>query len=260
MDKIGIVNFKGGTGKTTTTLNLGACLKARNKKVILIDLDPQSSLTIAAGFQDPDSIDQNITKLMFNVMENKKFDIRDYILENKEGLLLIPSAPDLTKVELSLHQEIGREYILRRALEQLENYNFDFVILDSPPFVSLLTINIFSYIEKALIPLSPDYLSYKAFSILKDSLENIKNKTNKDLEILGILFNLADLRTFHAKNLIEFTKKTFGDDIYIFKSILRAHTGIKEAQIAGQSILAYSPDSIGSSDYNNFVTEFLEVV
>ena len=110
-----------------------------------------------------------------------------------------------------------------------------------------------------LIPVSPEYLSYKALSILKDSIENIKNKTNKELSIIGIVFNLADLRTFHAKNLIEFTRKTFGDT-YIFNSILRAHTGIKEAQIAGQSITAYSPDSIGAKDYNNFVKEFLEVI
>ena len=260
MNKIGSINFKGGVGKSTLAGNLGACLKARGKKVILIDVDPQCSLTIALGFSDLDSIDNNITELMLNTIENRPFDIRDYILENKEGLFLIPSGQDLTKIELRLHQEIGREYILKRALEQLDNYNFDYILVDSPPFISLLTINILSYIEGALIPVSPDFLSYKAFAILKDSLENIKNKTNNDLEIIGIVFNFADMRTFHAKNLIAFTKRKFGNDIYIFNAIIRAHTGIKEAQIKGQSIISYSPKSIGAEDYNKFLIEFLEVV
>jgi len=260
MNKIGIINFKGGVGKSTITGNLGACLKARGKKVILIDLDPQSSLTVSLGFPDPDNIDKNITELMLNIMENKPFDIKEYILKNKEGLLLIPSGQDLTKIELRLHSEISREYILKRALEQLDNYNFDYILIDSPPFISLLTVNILSYIQGALIPITPDFLSYKAFSILKDSLVNIKNKTNKELEIIGIVFNAADLRTFHSRNLIEFVKKAFGNNTYIFTSIIRAHTGIREAQIKGQSIISYGPDSIGTRDYNKFVNEFLEVM
>jgi chromosome partitioning protein len=260
MNTIGIINFKGGVGKSTITGNLGACLKSKNKKVLLIDMDPQSSLTIATGYRQPDNIEKNIADLMIKTMDNKPYDIKDYILKNKEGLYLIPSGQDLTKIELQLHQEIGREYVLKKALEQLDNYNFDYILVDSPPFISLITINILSYIQKVLIPVSPDFLSYKALAILRDSIENIKNKTNKSLAIIGIVFNFADLRTFHAKNLIEFTRKTFGNDTYIFNSIIRAHTGIKEAQIAGQSITTYSPDSIGAKDYNNFLNEFLEVV
>ena len=259
MNKIGIINHKGGVGKSTLTANLGACLKHENKKVILVDMDAQASLTIALGF-NPDDIDNNIAALMLNVMDNKTFDIRDYIIKNKEGILLIPSGQELTKIELRLHQELGREYILKKALEQLEDYKFDYILMDSPPSVSLITVNILSWSEGILIPISPDFLSFKAFSILRDSIENIQNKTNKDLKVIGLVFNFADLRTFHTRNLIEFTKKTFGKDTYIFKTILRAHTGIKEAQIKGQSIIEYSPDSIGSEDYHNFVNEFLEVL
>jgi chromosome partitioning protein len=259
MNKISIINHKGGVGKSSLTGNLGACLKHENKKVILVDMDAQASLTIALGF-NPDDIDNNIAALMLNVMDNKTFDIRDYIIKNKEGILLIPSGQELTKIELRLHQELGREYILKKALEQLEDYNFDYILMDSPPSVSLITVNILSWSEGILIPISPDFLSFKAFSILRDSIENIQNKTNKDLKVIGLVFNFADLRTFHTRNLIEFTKKTFGKDTYIFKTILRAHTGIKEAQIKGQSIIEYSPDSIGSEDYHNFVNEFLEVL
>jgi len=259
MNKIGIINHKGGVGKSTLTANLGACLKHETKKVILVDMDAQASLTIALGF-NPDDIDNNIAALMLNVMDNKTFDIRDYIVKNKEGILLIPSGQELTKIELRLHQELGREYILKKALEQLDDYKFDYMLMDSPPSVSLVTVNILSWSQGILIPISPDFLSFKAFSILRDSIENIQNKTNKDLKVIGLVFNLADTRTFHTKNLIEFTKKTFGKDTYIFKTILRAHTGIKEAQIKGQSIIEYSPDSIGSEDYHNFVNEFLEVL
>jgi len=260
MNKIGIINHKGGVGKSTLTGNLGACLSKKNKQTILIDMDPQASLTISLGFDNPDSIDKNIAELMLNVIDNKPFNIKDYIIQNKEGLYLIPSGQELTRVELRLHQEIGREYILKKGLEQLDKYDFDFILIDSPPFISLLTVNILSFIEGALIPISPDFLSFKAFSILGESIDNIKGKTNKDLKVIGLVFNFADLRTFHAKNVIEFTRKTFGDDTYIFNSIIRAHTGIKEAQIKGQSIITYSPDSIGSEDYNNFVNEFLGVI
>jgi chromosome partitioning protein len=259
MYKVGIINHKGGVGKSTMTANLGAVLNQRGKRVLLIDMDPQSSLTIATGFQEPDSIDNNIAALLNNTLDNKPYDIRDYILKNDEGLLLIPSGQDLIRVELRLHQEIAREYVLKRALEQLEQYDFDYIFIDSPPFISLSTINIMSYIKGVLVPISPDFLSYKAFSILGESLANIKGKTNKDLEIIGLVFNFADLRTYHARDLIEYTKKTFGNDTYIFNTIIRMHTGIKEAQIKGQSITAYSPESIGSQDYNNFVNEFLEV-
>jgi len=260
MHKIGIINHKGGVGKSTLTGNLGACLKSKNKKVLLIDMDPQASLTIALGFREPDNIENNIADLMIKTMDNEPYDVKDYILKNEEGIYLIPSGQELTRVELRLHQEIGREYILKEVLDSLNKQDFDFFLIDSPPSVSLLTVNILSSIEGALIPISPDFLSFKAFSILGESISNIKNKTNPDLEVIGLVFNFADLRTFHARNLIDFTKKTFGDNTYIFKSIIRAHTGIKEAQINGQSIISYSPDSIGSEDYKKFVNEFLEVV
>jgi len=260
MQRIGIINHKGGVGKSTLTGNLGACLKSKGKQTLLIDMDPQSSLTIALGYRQPDDIEKNIADLMIKTMDNKPYDIKDYILKNNEGIYLIPSGQELTRVELRLHQEISREYVLKRILENLNRYSFDFILIDSPPFVSLLTVNILSGIEGALIPISPDFLSFKAFSILGDSISNIKNKTNPDLKIIGLVFNFADLRTFHSRDIINFTKKTFGDNTYIFKSILRSHTGIKEAQIKGQSIISYSPDSIGSEDYKKFVGEFLEVV
>lgn len=260
MHKIGIINHKGGVGKSTLTGNLGACLKIKNKKVLLIDMDPQASLTIALGYREPDNIEMNIADLMIKTMDNQPYDIKDYILENKEGICLIPSGQELTRVELRLHQEIGREYILKKVLDSLDRYDFDFILVDSPPSVSLLTVNILSGIEGALIPISPDFLSFKAFSILGESINNIKRKTNPDLNVIGLVFNFADLRTFHARDLIDFTKKTFGDNTYIFKSIIRSHTGIKEAQIKGQSIITYSPDSIGSEDYKKFLSEFLEVM
>ena len=260
MKKIGIINHKGGVGKSTLTGNLGACLKEKGKRTLLIDMDPQASLTIALGFREPDNIENNVADLMLKTIDNEPFDIKDYILKNNEGLYLIPSGQELTRVELRLHQEIGREYILKKVLEQLEQFDLDYILIDSPPFVSLLTVNILSGIDGALIPISPDFLSFKAFSILGESINNIKRKTNPELKIIGLVFNFADLRTFHARNLIDFTQKTFGDNTHIFKTIIRSHTGIKEAQIKGQSIISYSPDSIGAEDYNNFVNEFLEVV
>ena len=257
--KVGICNQKGGTGKSTLTHNLASILTIEhNKKVLVIDLDPQSSLTTCLGY-NPDNIENTISKAIKRTIEGEEIDIREYILKNKEGIYLIGSDILLTKIERTLATKTMKEFILKRTLKGLNLLNFDFIFIDSPPFLSLITDNILTYAERLLIPISPEFLSYKAFSIITGSFKEIKSKTNPDLKIIGIIFNQADLRTSHHKDVIQYFKKTLGKDIYIFKSIIRTHTGIREAQLKSESILTHDPNCIGAADYKNFTKEFLEV-
>lgn len=257
--KIGIVNQKGGVGKTTLTQNLACSLNnEHSKKVLAIDLDPQSSLTTCLGFNS-DDLENTITKAIKKTINGEEIDIREYILKNKEGIYLIGSDILLTKIERALTPETMREFVLKRTLKGLEALNFDFILVDSPPFLSLISDNILTFVDSVLIPISPEFLSYKAFSIIAGSLKEIKDKTNPDLETIGIIFNQVDLRTFHHKNIMEYSKKTLGENIYIFNSIIRTNTLIRESQLKGQSILTYDPSSNGSKDFKAFVNEFLKI-
>ena len=258
--KIGIVNQKGGVGKTTVTQNLATYLTIEHKKKVLaIDLDPQSSLTTCLGY-NPDDLDKTITKALKETIDGKEVNIQDYILKNKEGVYLIGSDILLTKVERALAPETMREFVLKRTLKGLEALNFDFILVDSPPFLSLISDNILTFVDSVLIPISPEFLSYKAFSIIAGSLKEIKEKTNPDLNIIGIIFNQVDLRTFHHKNIMEYTKKTLGENVFIFNSIIRGNTLIREAQLKSQSILSHDPGSIGAKDFKSLTAEFLEVI
>ena len=258
--KIGIVNQKGGTGKSTLTQNLASILTLEhNKKVLVCDLDPQSSLTSCLGY-NPDDIENTISKAIKKTIEGQEIDIKQYILKSKEGTYIIPADILLTKIERALSPETMREFILKRTLKDLDLLNFDFIFIDSPPFLSIITDNILTYVEKLLIPISPEFLSYKAFSLISGSYKEIKNKTNPNLSIIGIVFNQADLRTFHHKDIIKYFKKILENDIYVFNSIIRTHTGIREAQLKSQSILTYDSNSIGAIDYKNFTKEFMGVI
>lgn len=257
--KIAIFNSKGGVGKTTLVQNLASFLtKKYDKKVLMIDCDSQSSLTIANGY-DPDKLENTLSKVIDKTINGEDIDITKYILKTKENVYLIPSDILLTKVERILYTETMREFILKRTLKQLDNLDMDFILIDSQPSLSLMSDNILSYTDKVLIPLSPNYLSFKSFDLITGCLKNIKEKTNPDIDILGIVFNIAEIKTFHHKDIMQFCKKAFGD-IYIFNSIIRKNTRIRESQINGQSILSYDDKSIGFDDYEKFTKEFLEVI
>ena len=258
--KIAVFNSKGGVGKTTLTSNLASFLtNEHNKKVLVIDADAQASLTVACG-EDPDQPENTLSGAIDKTINGKKIDLMEYIIKTKEGFYLLPADILLTKTERMLYPETSREQILKRTLKQLDDLDLDIIFLDCQPSLSLMSDNILTYADRVLIPLQPNYLSFKAFGLITESLKNIKEKTNPDIDILGIIFNLADQRTFHHKDIMQYVKKAFGKSIYIFKSIIRVNTRLREAQINGQTIYTYDKESIGYSDYKNLTKEFLEVL
>lgn len=257
--KIAIFNSKGGIGKTTLTYNLASFLLNQHKKSVLaLDLDPQASLTLCAGF-DSEILENTLTKAISNTINGKEIKIGDYILKSKSGVYMMPSDILLTKVERQLAAETMREFVLKRTLVGLETIDLDYILIDSPPFLSLITDNILTYADSVLIPIAADYLSWKAFESLAGSIKEIQSKTNPNLRIIGIVFNIADMRTFHSKDIVKFAKKKLGNNIYIFNTIIRQCTKVREAQIKAESIFEYDSDCIGFADYNSFTKEFLEV-
>lgn len=260
MYKIGIVNTKGGVGKTTICQNLASSLARMDKKVLIIDSDPQASLTSAFGYNG-DELENTLPVLLDKFLQKEVINLKDFILKTNEGVYLIASDIRLTNIDRILGGDIiARELIYRKAFKEIDSFNFDFIFVDAPPFTSLIVNNILSYVNGIIIPISPDYLTVRAFDILADTIGIIREDINPSLKIIGLLWNLVDFRTFHARDVIEYTKNTLGNDIYIFKSAIRNNTRIKEAQIKGQSILSYDDEAIGSKDIKAFTQEFLSVI
>lgn len=155
---------------------------------------------------------------------------------------------------------ISRELFYRKALKDIDELDLDYILIDSPPYTSLITNNILTYAEGLLIPISPDFLTIRAFKILAEIIDIIKEDINPKLKIIGLLFNLVDIRTYHAKDVMQYTKETLGSSTYIFKNSIRTNTKIKEAQVKGQSILTYDPLAIGALDFLEFTKEFVSVI
>lgn len=259
MKKIAIVNQKGGVGKSTVTQNLASCLTRLNKKILCIDSDPQASLTSAFGLK-PDDLDNTLPLLLEKHLNKEDINLKEFIIKTAEGVFLLPSDIRLTNIDRSLQNIISRELFYKKALGEIDKLDLDYILIDSPPYTSIIVNNILTYAEGIIIPVSPDFLTLRAFNILADTINLIREDTNPDLKIIGLLFNLVDLRTYHAKDVMEYTKSTLGNNIYIFKNSIRQNTRIKEAQVKGQSIISYDPKAIGALDFQVVTKEFLSVI
>jgi chromosome partitioning protein len=243
---IAFANQKGGVAKTTTTLNLAVAFAEAGKRVLAVDMDPQGNLTMSQGI-DPDSVE----KSMYDVLVND-LSLREVI--RKREIDVACASIDLAGAEIAMSTKIGRERQLEKALRPvLEDY--DFVCIDTPPSLGLLTINALTAADKVIVPVQCEYLSMRGLIQLQNTLSMIREELNPDVEIEGILPTLVDSRTVHAKEAIEILEENFGDRV--FATRIRKTIRFAEAPVKGTSVLKYDPDGVAAESYRDLAKEVL---
>ena len=242
---ISISNHKGGVGKTTSAINIGAGLNKLKKKVLLIDLDPQANLSQSLGVIEPE-------RTIYGAIRGD-YDIEP--IEILKGLDLIPSTLDLSGAEVEMSGEAGREYILKELIEPLRP-SYDFIIIDSPPSLGLLTINAFTASDSILIPLQAQYLALQGLTKLIEVVDKIKRRLNKDLRIGGVFITQYDSRKILNRDVVATIEAHFKDEV--FNTRIRDNIALAEAPAQGLDIFRYNPKSYGAEDYLSLSKEILK--
>jgi chromosome partitioning protein len=246
MKVIAFANQKGGVAKTTTTLNLAVALAEKGHRVLCIDMDPQGNLTMSQGI-DPDTVETS----MYDVLVHH-VPIRDVV--RKREIDVACASIDLAGAEIAMSAQIGRERSLEKALKPVAD-DYDFVCIDTPPSLGLLTINALTAADKVIVPVQCEYLSMRGLIQLQNTLQMIRENLNPDVQIEGILPTLMDTRTVHAKEAIEILEENFGDRV--FASRIKKTIRFAEAPVKGMSVLKYDPDGMAAQSYRDLATEVL---
>lgn len=252
-----VVNQKGGTGKTTTCENLGIGLAREGKKVLLIDTDPQASLTISMGNPRPDELDVTLSDLMKKVMEEKPIEPGEGILSHGEGVDLLPANIELSGLEVSLVNSMSRETILKQYLDSVKD-RYDYVLLDCMPSLGMLTINALAASNEVLIPVQAQYLSAKGLEQLLQTISKVRRQINPRLKIEGILLTMVDSRTNYAKEISALIRDTYGRKIKVFETDIPHSVRAAEISAEGKSIFLHDPKGKVADAYRALTKEVLE--
>ena len=253
---IAVVNQKGGTAKTTTTENLGIGLAQEGKKVLLIDTDPQASLTISLGYPRPDDIGVTLSDIMNKIIDDKPIQDREGILTHAEGVDLMPSNIALSGMEVSLVNAMSRESIVKQYIDTV-NQKYDYILLDCMPSLGMLTINALAAADDVLIPVQAQYLSAKGLEQLLGTVSKVKRQINPKLKIEGILMTMVDGRTNYAKEISSLIRDTYGGRIKVFDTDIPRSVRAAEISAEGTSIFKHDPKGKVADAYRVLTKEVI---
>ncbi|KQB85684.1 ParA family protein [Corynebacterium lowii] len=248
---VAICNQKGGVGKTTSTINLGACLAELGRKVLLVDLDPQGALSAGLGVAH-----EELDITVYNLLVDNHASIHSALHRTSvPGMDLVPANIDLSAAEIQLVNEVGREQTLARVLRPVMR-DYDFIILDCQPSLGLLTVNALACAHGVIIPMECEYFSLRGLALLTDTVEKVRDRLNFDLDIMGILVTMFDRRTSHAREVMSRVVEVFGDKV--FDSVITRTVRFPETSVAGEPIISWAPRSQGAEQYRDLAKEVIE--
>ena len=253
---IAVVNQKGGTAKTTTVENLGIGLAREGKKVLLVDTDPQGSLTISLGYPRPDELEITLFDLLNKTINEDSVSAGEGILHQAEGIDLIPANISLAGLEVALVNTMNRERILKQFLEPVKG-NYDYVLLDCMPSLGMLTVNALAAADAALVPVQANYLSAKGLEQLLQTINKVKRQINPKLRIEGILLTMVDGRTNYGREISSLIRNTYGGHIKIFNSEIPRSVRAAEISAEGKSIFLHDPKGKVAEAYQNLTKEVM---
>ena len=251
-----VTNQKGGVGKSTTCENLGIGLAMEGKKVLLVNTDPQGSLTISMGWQQPDELPTTLSTLMQKAMNDQPIQPGEGILHHAEGVDLIPANIELAGLEVALVNSMNREKMLKQVLESAKR-EYDYILLDCMPSLGMLTINALAAADTTLIPVQAQYLSAKGLEQLLQTVGKVRRQINPKLKIEGILLTMTDSRTNYGKQIDTLIRQAYGSKIKVFDQTIPRSVRAAETSAAGKSIFQHDPKGKVAEAYQSLAREVL---
>lgn len=253
---IALCNQKGGVGKTTTAGSLGFALARNGYKVLLIDCDPQASLTVSLGITEPDALEAGLPEIMERIMEDKSFLDIDCIYSHEEGVDLMPSHIGLSSTELKLTSTMSREKVLSVYVNEMKD-KYDYILIDCMPSLGMLTLNALTAADSVIIPCQPHYLSVKGLEQLADTIMKVRRFTNPGLTVDGILLTMVDTRAKFTREIISLLRETYDGKIKVYKSEIPMSVKAAEISAEGKSIFAHDKYGKIASAYKNLAQEVI---
>ena len=246
-----ICNQKGGVGKTTTTLNLGAALAEQGRRVLLVDFDPQGALSVGLGIQ-PHELDATV----YNLLMERGLTAHDVIIKTRvDGMELMPSNIDLSGAEVQLVHEVGREFVLGRVLQPVIP-DYDVILIDCQPSLGLLTVNALACADGVLVPLECEYFALRGVALLMETIDKVSTRLSPKLAIDGLLATMYDSRTLHTREVLAGVVQGFGD--LVFHTVISRTVRFPDSQVAGEPITRFDPACNGASSYRQLAKELLD--